>query len=97
MLTGKQKAHLRGLGNTLEPVIQLGKGGITDTVITQVDDALTAHELIKGRVLKNCDGEPNDVAAELTEAAKAELVQLVGRVFLLYRRSPDKPRIILPE
>ncbi|MGE5560561.1 MAG: ribosome assembly RNA-binding protein YhbY [Chloroflexota bacterium] len=97
MLTGKQKAHLRGLGNTLEPVVQVGKGGIVDTVVTQASDALTARELIKGRILKNCEAEPDEVAAELAAATGAELVQIVGRAFLLYRRSPDKPRIVLPE
>lgn len=97
MLTGKQKSYLRGLGNTLEPIVQLGKGGITEAVIAQTNDALAARELVKGRVLKNCEAEPAEAAAELARATDAELVQLVGRVFLLYRSSPDKPRIVLPE
>lgn len=97
MLTGKQKAYLRGLGNTMEPIIQLGKGGIGDTVLRQTDEALTARELVKGRVLKNCELEPDAAAGELAAATSAEMVQLVGRVFLLYRPNPEKQRYTLPE
>lgn len=97
MLTSKQRAHLRGLGNTLDPIIQLGKGGLGDMVLRQTDEALTARELVKGRVLKNSELEPAEAAEALARATKGELVQVVGRVFLLYRPNPEKPRITLPE
>jgi RNA-binding protein len=97
MLTSKQRAHLRGLGNTLDPIIQLGKGGLGDMVLRQTDEALTARELVKGRVLKNSELEPDEAAEALARATKGELVQVVGRVFLLYRPNPEKPRITLPE
>lgn len=78
------------------PVLQVGKGGIGDTVVTQTNEALEARELIKGRVLQNCLEEPKTIAAELAERAGAELVQVIGRNFLLYRQSKEKPVIVLP-
>lgn len=96
MLTGKQKRFLRAMGNEMEPIIQIGKGGINENVIQQVHEALEARELIKGRVLQNCLEEPKIVAQELAAASNAELVQVIGRNFLLYRKSQEKPRIELP-
>lgn len=97
MLTGKQKRHLRAMGNEMDPILQVGKGGITGTVVTQTDEALGARELIKCRVLQNSSEEPKTVAAELAEQTKADLVQVIGRNFLLFRPSKDKPVIVLPK
>lgn len=97
MLTGKQKRHLRGLGSTEEPVLQIGKGGITDNSIMQAQDALEARELIKVRVLNNCGEETEKVAEILTLETNAQLVQVIGRNFLLFKRSAKKPKIELPE
>ena len=97
MLTGKQKRHLRSMGNEMVPILQVGKGGIVETVVSQADEALEARELIKCRVLQNNLEEPKAVAAELAEQTKAELVQVIGRNFLLYRPSKTKPVIILPK
>lgn len=96
MLTGKQKRHLRAMGNEMDPILQVGKGGITENVITQTDETLEARELIKGRVLQNCAEEPKDVAAQLAEQTSSELAQVIGRNFLLFRQSKDKPIIELP-
>lgn len=96
MLTGKQKRYLRSLGNEMEPILFIGKEEITTNVIKQTDDALEARELIKGRVLQNCADVPQNIASQLAEASKAELVQVIGRNFLLYRMSQDKPKIELP-
>lgn len=96
MLTGKQKRFLRAMGNEMVPILQVGKGGIVDTVVTQADEALEARELIKGRVLQNCSEEPKTVAAELAEQSEAELVQVIGRNFLLFRQSKTKPLLVLP-
>ncbi len=74
----------------------MGKGGISPNLVTQTVDVLEARELIKGRVLQNCLEAPSDIAAELASAAEAELVQVIGRNFLLYRRSQEKPEIELP-
>ncbi|MDR3541774.1 MAG: ribosome assembly RNA-binding protein YhbY [Desulfosporosinus sp.] len=97
MLTGKQKGYIRSMGNEMVPILQVGKGGITEMVVTQTDEALEARELIKGRVLQNSSEEPKTVAAELAEQTGAELVQVIGRNFLLFRQSKNKPVIVLPK
>lgn len=97
MLTGKQKRHLRGLGSVQEAVLQIGKGGINENTITQAQDTLEARELIKVRVLNNCMDETADAAAALAMKTGAELVQVIGRSFLLFKRSETKPKIELPE
>jgi RNA-binding protein len=96
VLTGKQKRFLRSLGNEMVPILQVGKGGIAETVVAQADEALEARELIKGRVLPNSSEEPKTVAAELAEQTGSELVQVIGRNFLLFRQSKNKPGIDLP-
>jgi RNA-binding protein len=96
MLTGKQKRYLRSLGNELVPIVQLGKGGLGENLHKQVEDVLEARELIKGRVLQNCQEEPKEIAAQLAEEVGAELVQVIGRNFLLYRAAKEKPVIQLP-
>lgn len=96
MLTGKQKRHLRSMGNGMDPILQVGKGGITETVVNQTDEVLEARELIKCRVLQNCLEEPKSVADELAEQVQADLVQVIGRNFLLFRSSKTKPVIVLP-
>lgn len=96
MLTGKQKRYLRAMGNEMDPIIQIGKAGITDTLITQTGETVEARELIKCRVLQNCPEEPKIVAKQLAEDVEADLVQVIGRNFLLFRASKDKPVIVLP-
>ncbi|AFM01980.1 MULTISPECIES: ribosome assembly RNA-binding protein YhbY [Desulfitobacterium] len=96
MLTGKQKGFLRSMGNEMDPILQIGKGGVTEAVITQADETLEARELIKGRVLPNSVEDVQRAAEELAERTSAELVQVIGRNFLLYRESKKKPLIELP-
>jgi RNA-binding protein len=96
MLTGKQKRFLRAMGNEMEPILIVGKDEITDNMIKQAADALEARELIKGRVLQNCADAPKNIASGLAEATRSELVQLIGRNFLLYRKASEKPKIELP-
>jgi RNA-binding protein len=97
MLTGKQRRFLRALGNALDPIVQIGKGGVTDSVIFSLNEALTARELVKARVLKNCLEEIKDVSQELASATNSDLVQIIGRNIILYRPSEDKPLIELPK
>ena len=97
MLTGKQKGYLRSMGNEMDPILQVGKGGIVESVVTQADEVLEVRELIKARVLQNSPEEPKTVAAELAEQTGAELVQVIGRNFLLFRPSKNKPTIVLPK
>ena len=96
MLTGKQKGYLRSLGMELTPVIQIGKGGIGENLIKQTEDVLEARELIKGRVLNNCLEVPKEIAAELANQVGAEVVQVIGRNFLFYRRAKENNVIELP-
>jgi len=95
-LTGKQKRYLRGLGSTIDPVIQIGKGGVAPGIIKQADDALEARELVKARVLNNCLEDTKQVAGVLARETGAALVQVIGHTFLMYRPSPENRRIELP-
>lgn len=97
MLTGKQKRFLRSLANTVEPVVQVGKESVTENVVFSLNEALTARELVKVKVLKNCLDELSDVAEELATQSNAELVQVIGRTVVLYRKNPKKPGIELPK
>ena len=91
-MTSKQRAYLRGLANTLEPIVHAGKGGISDALIKQADDALTAREIIKGRVLENSMLSPREAAEELAPLTRSEVVQVIGTKFVLYRESHSKPK-----
>jgi len=97
MLSGKQRRFLRALGNALDPIVQVGKSGVNESVVNSLDEALTARELVKTRVLKNCLEDPKDVAHELSRLTGAHLVQIVGRNIIFYRPSEDKPSIELPK
>lgn len=96
MLTSKQKRHLKALGSVLDPVVQVGKSGVLDTVITSTADALKARELIKARALRNCPEEPREVFQTLAQETGAELVQVIGRNALLFKRNEEKPKVELP-
>ncbi len=97
MLTGKQKRFLRSMANTMDPIVQVGKGSVTESVLFSLNEALEARELIKVKILKNCLDEVDVVADALAEQAKAELVQVIGRNVVLYRQHPKKPIILLPK
>ncbi|MCL6588622.1 MAG: YhbY family RNA-binding protein [Firmicutes bacterium] len=87
MLASKERSNLRRLGNKLAPVLIIGKSGVTDQVEEQLDQALTARELVKGRVLPHTQFEVEEVAAELASRTQAEVVQVIGRNILFYRAS----------
>ena len=94
-LTGKQRAQLRAMANELEPIVHIGKGGITDNIITQMSDALKARELVKGRVLENSLLTAREACDALAETCRAEPVQVIGSKFVLYKRNEQKPKIEL--
>lgn len=94
-MTSKQRAKLRGLANTMETILQIGKGGISPALEAQCSDALKARELIKGRVLETAPMGPKEAAAELAQAVEAEVVQVMGSRFVLYKPNPEKPVISL--
>ena len=91
-MTSKERAAWRAKANSLEPIIQIGKEGITDNLITQIDDTLDVRELIKIRVhLETAPESPKQFAPKLAEALQAEVIQVIGGVIVLYRKAdPDK-------
>jgi len=95
-LTGKQRSHLRGLAHHLDPVVQVGKDGVTPALVAAVQRALDDHELIKVRVLEAAPQDRREVAPLLAEATGAHVVGQVGRLVLLYRMPKRDPRIRLP-
>ncbi len=96
-LRGKHRRFLRALGVNETPVLHVGKEGLTQPVIDQAANALKARELIKGRVLETAPDDPEGTARELADATGAELVQVIGRNFLLFKRNRKEPRIQLPD
>lgn len=96
-MTSKQRAYLRGLANPLEAIVHVGKGGVSDTICKQADDALTARELIKGKALETAPETAREAAESIAAAVSAEVVQVIGRVFVLYRQSDENPQITLPK
>ncbi len=95
-LTGKQKRHLRALGNKLSPVVRLGKDGLDEGVVRAVNDALTQHELIKVKLELGGSEDRFEAANFLAEQTKSAIAQVMGGTILLYRRHPKEPKISLP-
>ena len=91
-LTSKQRAQLRGLANTIDTIVQVGKDGINENLVKQVDDALEAREIIKGRVLENSMLTAREACQELCVLTRSEPVQVIGTKFVLYRTSHSIPR-----
>ncbi|MBR5484900.1 MAG: ribosome assembly RNA-binding protein YhbY [Oscillospiraceae bacterium] len=95
MLTSKQRAQLKSIANGIDTISQVGKGGIGEQVVKQADDALTAREIIKVRVLNNAPGMVREMAEELAEKTGSEVVQTIGTKFVLYRANKKDPKIKL--
>lgn len=93
MLTSKQRAYLRSIAQSYETILQIGKAGINENLITQVNDALRKRELIKLRVLDNSMLTAREAADQLAEAAQADVVQVIGSRFVLYKPNPKEPVI----
>jgi len=96
MITTKQRSYLRSLANTIQPIFQIGKGGVSENMIKQFDEALEARELIKATVLRNSVEDVRDVCNEIPQATGADIVQVIGNKFVLYRESKENKTIILP-
>ncbi|MBR3294617.1 MAG: YhbY family RNA-binding protein [Oscillospiraceae bacterium] len=94
-ITSKQRSQLRGLAAAEDTIIQVGKGGINDNLIESVRQALTARELVKGRVLENSMLTAREACDALAAACKAEQVQVIGTKFVLYKRNEKEPKIEL--
>lgn len=97
MLTSKQRAYLRSLANTIDTILIVGKGGIDADVLKQADDALTARELIKGKVLETSPIKSREAADKIAVETSSDTVQVIGSKFILYRRNEKEPKIVLPK
>lgn len=95
-MTSKQRAYLRSLANTMDPIVHVGKDGVNENMMKQVSDALEARELIKGTVLQNSPMTAREAIDALCEGAGAEPVQCIGNRFVIYRAREKDPKIILP-
>lgn len=96
MLTGKQKRFLRSKAHHLNPIFQVGKGGVNENMIKQVGEALEARELLKVSVLQNCEEDRDSVAQQLSKGTKADVVQIIGNIIVLYKESKENKQIDLP-
>ena len=95
MITSKQRSYLKKLANTIDPIFQLGKSGITESFIQQINDALEARELIKVKVLNNSFLDTKEAANEVAQKASAEFVQSIGSKFVIYKESENNKKIEL--
>lgn len=93
MLNSKKRASLRGIASTYDTIFQIGKGGISETLIEQVEDALRKRELIKLRVLDNSMYSAREAAEEISEKTGSDIVQVIGSRFVLFKRNPKEPVI----
>ncbi|MCJ8006903.1 ribosome assembly RNA-binding protein YhbY [Lederbergia wuyishanensis] len=96
MLTGKQKRYLRSLAHHINPIFQVGKGGVNENMIKQIDEALEKRELLKVSILQNCDEDKDTVADVIIKGTNAELVQIIGNIIVLYKESKEHKEIKLP-
>jgi RNA-binding protein len=95
MLTGKQKRHLRALGHKLKALIQIGKKDIEEALVNETNAALDHHELVKVKLLESCNLDKHEASSMLADACAAEVAQILGKTFLLYRPAAT-PIIALP-
>ena len=96
MLNSRQRAYLKGLAADLEPVFQIVKGAVTPEIVAAIAETFNTHELVKITVLKNCLEDVKEVAITVSERTRSDLVQVIGRKFVLYKPFKDEPVIILP-
>lgn len=97
MITSKQRSFLRSLAHDIEPSVFLGKSGLTQNVINEIDINLEKREIVKVKLQEGCELTPKEVANKVGEALGAEFIQAIGRKFTLYRESEDYKKIELPK
>lgn len=97
-MTTKQRAYLKSLAMTMEPIFQVGKSSMTPGLTQAISEALEARELIKISVLKNCGDDPRELAEILAERTHSQIVQVIGKKIVLYREGKEeKKKIVLPQ
>jgi len=97
MITSKQRAFLRSMANDIDTILMIGKSGIGSDIISQADGALTAREILKAKVLETAPVSAKEAGEQIAEQTNAELVQVIGSKFVLYRRNTKEPKITLPK
>ena len=97
MLTSKQRAYLRSLAVDLDTIVMVGKSGMSPELTKQADDALTARELIKGKVLETAPLSSREAAEQIAADVQADVVQVIGSKFVLYRKNEKELKITLPK
>ncbi len=96
-MTSKQRAYLKSLASNMDPIFQVGKSSLTPELTKAIDEAITARELIKISVLKNCFDDPKEIASIVAERTRSEVVMVIGKKIILYREGKDnKKKINLP-
>lgn len=96
-MTSKQRSYLKSLASNLDPIFQIGKSGLTPEVTEAIGETFNTKELIKVAVLKNCLDDPVEIAHIVAERTRSQLVQVIGRKFVLYKPDRKNPRIVLPK
>ena len=96
-MTSKQRAYLKSLAMKITPILKIGKSSVTPELISAVDEALEARELIKMHILKICFDDPKEIAQVIAERTRSEVVQVIGKKVVLYRESKDNKKIELPK
>ncbi len=95
-MTSKQRAYLKGLAMNINPIINVGKSSLTPEVTAAVQEALEKRELIKISVLKNCMDDPNEIAQVMAERTQSQVVQVIGKKIVLYKKAKKDSKIVLP-
>ena len=96
-MTSKQRAYLKSLASTTEPIFQIGKASLTPEVTEAISEAFHTRELLKVAVLKNCMDDPKEIAGILAERTKSQVVQVIGKKIILYKENKDNKKIFLPK
>lgn len=96
-MTSKQRAYLKSLASTMDPIFQVGKSSLTPEVTEAISESFNTRELIKIAVLKNCMDDPKEIAGMVADRTHSQVVQVIGRKIVLYRESKDNKKIILPD
>lgn len=96
-MTSKQRSYLKGLAMNLEPVFQIGKSSVTPENVEAIAETFNTRELVKIAVLKNCLDDPKEIAATVAERTRSQVVQVIGKKFVLYKPFKENPKIILPK
>ncbi|MCI6858935.1 MAG: ribosome assembly RNA-binding protein YhbY [Eubacterium sp.] len=95
-MTSKQRAYLKGLAMTIDPVVQIGKSSLTPEVVESVREAIDKRELVKISILKNCFDDPKEIANVLAQRTRSEVVQVIGKKIVLFKQARENSKIELP-